>query len=44
MLLELDPEAFWFVILDNASAHTTEKLIPFWQQHRDCLELVFLPT
>lgn len=44
LLLELDPEAFWFVILDNASAHTTEQLTPFWQQHLDSLELVFLPT
>ena len=44
LLLDLDPDAFWFVILDNASAHTTEQLNPFWQQHRDRLELVFLPT
>ena len=43
-LLDLEPDAFWFVVLDNASAHTTEQLTPFWQQHLDCLELVFLPT
>ena len=44
LLLDLDPDAFWFVILHNASAHTTEKLTPFWQQYCHCLELVFLPT
>lgn len=44
LLIEFNPDAFWFVVADNASAHTTEKLNPFWQQHQDCLELVFLPT
>lgn len=40
----MDSDAFWFVVLDNASAHTTKKLMPFAQRHQDCLELVYLPT
>lgn len=44
LLIDRDPEAFWFVVLDNASAHTTPKLAPFWQQHQDRLEPVFLPS
>ena len=43
-LMAFDPEAFWFVVLDNASAHTTDQLEPFWQTHRQHLEPVFLPT
>jgi transposase len=44
LLMERDPEGFWFVVLDNASAHTTPHLEPFWQQHQDRLEPVYLPT
>ncbi|PIE82382.1 MAG: hypothetical protein CSA11_00675 [Chloroflexi bacterium] len=44
LLVDLDPDAFWFVVLDNASAHTTQKLEPFAQQNQNRLELVFLPT
>jgi transposase len=44
LLIDLDPDAFWFVVLDNASAHTTQKLEPFAQQNQSRLELVFLPT
>ena len=44
LLIDLDPGAFWFVILDNASAHTTAAVHSFEQQHLDRLELVFLPT
>jgi transposase len=44
LLMERDPEGFWFVVLDNASAHTTPQLEPFWQQHQDRLEPVYLPT
>ena len=44
LLIDLDPDAFWFVVLDNASAHTTKKLEPFAQQNQHRLELVFLPT
>ena len=32
------------MVLDNASAHTTPQLEPFWQQHQDRLEPVYLPT
>jgi transposase len=44
LLMERDPEGFWFVVLDNASAHTTPHLEPFWQQYQDRLEPVYLPT
>lgn len=43
-LLALNPDTFYFVILDNASAHTTPELAPFWEDHRDRIEPVFLPT
>jgi len=43
-LLDSDPEVFWFVILDNASAHTTPALDQFLQDNQHRLELVFLPT
>jgi hypothetical protein len=43
-LLTLDPERFYFVVMDNASAHTTAELDSFWQRHRNRLEPVFLPT
>ena len=44
LLIDLDIEAFWFVVLDNASAHTTAAVHRFAQQHHERLELVFLPT
>ena len=43
-LIDTEPEVFWFVILDNASAHTTPALDQFLQDNRHRLELVFLPT
>ncbi len=43
-LVETEPEVFWFVILDNASAHTTPALDQFLLNNRHQLELVFLPT
>ena len=43
-LIKLDPDAFWFIVMDNASAHTTEKLDAFRQQHQGTVEFVFLPT
>jgi transposase len=43
-LLARDSDAFWIVVLDNASAHTTPKLEAFLTQHRGCLRLVFQPT
>ncbi len=44
LLIQWDPDAFWFVVLDNASAHTTEMLDGFREQYRHCMEFVFLPT
>lgn len=44
LLIESDRTAFWFVVLDNASAHTTAAVDAFVEQHRDRLELVYLPT
>ena len=43
-LLAMEPDAFYFVVMDNASAHTTPKLTSFWEEHRDRIEPVFLPT
>jgi len=44
LLIQTDSEAFWFVVLDNASAHTTHKLDSFLEQYKENLEFVFLPT
>lgn len=44
LLLAFDPDAFWFVVLDNASAHTTAAVLAFAQRHQHRLELVYLPT
>jgi transposase len=44
LLLDFDADAFWFVILDNASAHTTPDVERFVQHHSHRLELVYLPT
>lgn len=43
-LLASEPNTFWIVVLDNASAHTTPKLDAFLHQHHDRLKLVFQPT
>lgn len=43
-LITLDADAFWFVVLDNASAHTTQLVHDFAQRHFEHMELVFLPT
>jgi hypothetical protein len=43
-LLAMNSDTFYFVILDNASAHTTPELAPFWEENRDRIEPVFLPT
>jgi transposase len=43
-LLVMAPDAFWFVVLDNASAHTTPAIQTFVPQHQARLELVYLPT
>lgn len=43
-LLVFDADAFWFVVLDNASAHTTTTVKTFVHDHQTRLELVYLPT
>ncbi len=44
LLLDSDPDRFWFVVLDNASAHSTAAVRSFAARHHDRLELVYLPT
>jgi transposase len=44
VLIDTYPDHFLFVVLDNASAHTTPKVLEFWADHQSHLELVFLPT
>jgi transposase len=44
LLIDFDPEHFWFVVLDNASAHTTTAIETFATNHRQRIELVYLPT
>ena len=39
LLIDLDPQRFWFVVLDNASAHSTPAVLSFAADHRDRLEL-----
>lgn len=43
-LLETEKEGFFFVVLDNASAHTTPQLAPFLEENKERLELVFQPS
>jgi transposase len=44
LLIDSEPDVFWFVVLDNASAHTTRLIETFASQHQTRLELVYLPT
>lgn len=44
LLIDQEPDAFWFVISDNASAHKTPLLDEFYAQNKHRLEMVFLPT
>ena len=44
LLIDIDPHTFWFVVIDNASAHHTETMQAFASAHWERLELVFLPT
>jgi len=44
LLIDFDPDRFWFVVLDNASAHTTPAIETFVLEHQQRLELVYLPT
>ncbi|MBI1925865.1 transposase [Candidatus Poribacteria bacterium] len=43
-LIGSDPKGFYFVSIDNASAHTTPMLDDFWRAHLKILEPVFLET
>ena len=44
LLIERDPAAFWFIVIDNAPAHTTIMLEDLLSPYQDRTELVFLPT
>jgi hypothetical protein len=44
LLIDSHPEHFWFVVLDNAAAHTTTAIETFAADHHQCIELVYLPT
>ena len=44
LLIDSKPDSFWFVVLDNASAHTTAAIEAFAFQHRARLALVYRPT
>ena len=44
LLIDSKPNTFWFVVLDNASAHTTAAIEAFAFHHRPRLELVYRPT
>ena len=44
LLIDKDPLGFFFVVMDNASAHTTPLLDPLWKNNSDRIEPVFLPT
>ncbi len=43
-LHSMHKDEFFFVVLDNASLHTTPMLHPFLEANRNRLLLVFLPT
>jgi len=43
-LIDRDPDGFWFVILDNASAHKAPLVEAFLVENKDRIELIFLPT
>jgi len=44
LLIDQRPSHFWFVVLDNASAHTTPAIEAFTAQHHERLDLVYLPA
>ena len=44
LLIDSEPDTFWVVIMDNASAHTTPQLDDLWEQHRERLCRIPLPT
>ncbi len=42
--MAFDPDGFYIVVMDNASAHQTPQLYPFWEEHKERLYPLFLPT
>jgi transposase len=44
LLMNTYPDHFLFIVLDNASAHTTSKVDSFCAAYPNQIELVFLPT
>ena len=44
LLIDCDPDVFWFVVIDNASAHHTQQMKAFAQEYQQRIEFVFLPT
>ena len=44
LLIEAFPTKFFFIVIDNASAHHTAKMRHFANEMSDHLEFVFLPT
>ncbi|MBM3236161.1 hypothetical protein FJZ31_07660 [Candidatus Poribacteria bacterium] len=43
-LVEMFSEKFIFLVWDNATTHTTEMLSPFFQEYKNHICPVFLPT
>ncbi|MDM8541967.1 transposase [Desulfococcaceae bacterium HSG9] len=43
-LAAFDPDGFYIVVTDNASAHRTLRLDPFWEEHKERLYPLFLLT
>ncbi|MBC8231519.1 IS630 family transposase [bacterium] len=44
VLIQEHPETFWFVVMDNASAHTTPMLDDFWAVNQEKIQPVYQPT
>lgn len=44
LLIDCDTDTFWFVILDNATAHHTKAINAFVEANKTRIELVYLPT
>ena len=44
LLIDMHPDTFLLVIMDNASAQTTPSLATFWERNKTQIEPVFLPT
>ena len=44
LLLDSDRQAFWYIVLDNAGAHTTPMLLELLGEYCHRIEFVFQPT